>query len=61
MYKRQANINQVAVGQEVQVNVSAASSEPFTGVIDTIAPAVDSRTMAYPVTILIDNPEHRCV
>lgn len=55
----EANINQVAVGQEVQVNVSAASSEPFTGVIDTIAPAVDSRTMAYPVTILIDNPEHQ--
>ena len=55
----EANINQLAVGQEVQVNVSAASTEPFTGVIDTIAPAVDSRTLAYPVTILIHNPEHQ--
>lgn len=51
-------VNQIKVGQEVQVTISAISEKPFTGKIANIAMAADSQTKAYPVKIQIDNANH---
>lgn len=51
-------INKLKEGQEVPVLVSAVSSEPFTGVITSIALAADQQSLAYPIKVQIDNPEH---
>lgn len=53
----EANINKLKLGEEMEVSVPAASGEPFTGVVTIIAPQMDSRTKAYPVTLEIPNEE----
>ncbi len=54
----EANVNKVTPGQTVKVTVAAAGTEPFPGVISTVAPAVNALSKSYPVTITIDNPDH---
>ncbi|OAT79844.1 hypothetical protein A6M21_15365 [Desulfotomaculum copahuensis] len=51
-------INQLKQGEKVQVKISAASGQPFTGVLTNISPAADPVTKAYPVKIEIDNANH---
>lgn len=48
-------INNLTMGQEVNVKVAAVSTEPFIGVIKTIAPAANQSTRTFPVTISIGN------
>lgn len=49
-------INQLKKGQKVQVEISAVSGQPFTGIITTLAPAADP--VSFPIKIQIDNPKH---
>lgn len=49
-------INSLSVGQNVDVKISAASSEPFAGVISIINPAADSAG-TYSVQVEISNPD----
>lgn len=51
-------INDVAKGQEVLVDVASAGSEPFVGVVTSIAPAANLQTMTYPLEITIENKDH---
>lgn len=49
-------INRIAVGQSVDVKVSAVSDTPFTGKIDRINPAA-GQTGTYNVKIVLDNAD----
>lgn len=51
----EANIGKLKLGEEMQVSIPAASEELYTGTITTIAPHIDARTKAYPVTMEIVN------
>lgn len=51
-------INELKMGDKVQVKVSAASDRPFEGTITNIALAASSSTKAFPIKIQIDNPNH---
>lgn len=51
-------VNQIRTGQEVQVRVAAASAEPLTGKVVSIAPAADARARTYPVKVELPNPGH---
>ncbi|ADI02709.1 efflux RND transporter periplasmic adaptor subunit [Syntrophothermus lipocalidus] len=53
----EAEISYVKPGAQVKVYVQAASPEPFTGTVDTVATTADSRMKTYPVKILLDNPK----
>ena len=50
-------INDVQKGQEVAVSIESAGSEPFIGVVTSVAPAANSMTMTYPIEITIDNKD----
>lgn len=51
-------INNVKVGDKVDVRISAVRDEPFTGTIKTVAPAADQMTKTFPVTIILQNENH---
>ncbi len=51
-------INQLKEGQKVQVEISAVSERPFTGIITNLAPAADPVSKCFPIKIQIDNPKH---
>ncbi len=51
------HINKLEVGQEVEVMVSAAREEPFSGEIDEVYPTAVEGTRSFPVIIEVDNPE----
>lgn len=51
-------INHLELGQEVEVNVSAAGAKAMIGRICNISPAAESSTKAYPIKIKVENPEH---
>jgi RND family efflux transporter MFP subunit len=53
----EANINQVNKGSEVKVLVSAVSSEPLIGIVETVSPAVNPQTRQFPVKISLQNQE----
>ncbi len=54
----ESQINRIKQGQQVPVNISAVSSQPFTGVITNIALAADPTSKAYPIKVQIDNARH---
>lgn len=54
----EGQINKLKQGQEVPVKVSVVSTEPLTGVISSIALAVDPNSRAFPIKVQLDNPEH---
>ena len=49
-------VNNIAVGDEVAVLITAISEEPLTGVVATVAPTV-GQTGTYAVTVELDNAE----
>lgn len=51
-------VNAIQVGQKLMVKVSSVREEPFTGTVTNIAQAASSATKAYPVKIVIENPQH---
>jgi len=51
----EANIGRLKNGAEMTVSVPAASADLYSGTITTIAPQIDARTKAYPVTLEIIN------
>ncbi len=51
----EANIGKLKLGEKMEVSIPAASEELYTGTITTIAPHIDARTKAYPVTMEIVN------
>lgn len=51
----ETNIGKLRTGDEITVYVPVVSNEPYVGLITNIAPHVDSRTKAYPVTVEILN------
>jgi RND family efflux transporter MFP subunit len=48
-------IGKLRVGAEMPVSIEAASAQPYTGIIKSIALQIDARTKAYPVTLEIAN------
>jgi len=59
----ESDINILAVGQSVPVQVAAAGTteenQRFTGKITSLAPAADSKSKLFPVKISIPNPKNR--
>ncbi len=51
----EANISKLQSGAEMLVSVPAASGDLYTGTITSVAPQIDARTKAYPVTLEIIN------
>ncbi len=51
-------INNLDLGNEVNVRIAAVSSETLTGIVRTIAPAADQTTRTFPVTISLENKNH---
>ena len=50
------SVNNIAVGDEVAVLMTAVSAEPLTGIVATVAPTV-GQTGTYAVTVELDNAE----
>jgi len=50
-------VNRIENGQEVTVNISAASSVPFAGRVVTVSPTADPMTQTFGVEIEIDNTD----
>lgn len=51
-------ISKLKMGKAVNVNIPSVSEEPFPGIITSIAPQVDARTKAFPVTLKINNKKN---
>ncbi|MDH7478794.1 MAG: efflux RND transporter periplasmic adaptor subunit [Syntrophomonadaceae bacterium] len=54
----ESEINQVKPGAGIKVRVAAVSSQPFDGVVTSVAPAADPQSRAFPVKVEVGNPEH---
>ncbi|HEY8462930.1 MAG TPA: efflux RND transporter periplasmic adaptor subunit [Bacillota bacterium] len=52
-------INQLHVGDQVEVSVKAVSNQPLAGKISAIAPAVNNTTLNYPVKVRVPNQQNR--
>ncbi|MGF7184608.1 multidrug efflux pump subunit AcrA (membrane-fusion protein) [Desulfitispora alkaliphila] len=50
-------VNNIKQGDEVQVEVAAASSEPLIGVVKYVSPAADLQTRQFPIKVSIENSE----
>jgi len=50
-------INKMQPGGEMEVSIPSVSTEPFVGVITSVAPNIDARSKTYPVVLEIDNPD----
>jgi len=50
-------VNRIRNGQNVAVNISAASREPFIGEVVTVSPTADPMTQTFAIEISIDNTE----
>ena len=48
-------VNQFSSGQEVVVRIPAAADIPYSGTVDTLAPAPAAGSMTYPMEVVIDN------
>lgn len=55
----EGQVNKLADGQKVDVEVAAVSDKPFAGKILSISPAADARTRLFPVKIEISNKDHK--
>ncbi|MFX4262634.1 efflux RND transporter periplasmic adaptor subunit [Pelotomaculum propionicicum] len=51
-------VNAIQVGQKLMVRVSSVREEPFPGTVTNVAQAASPATKAYPVKIVIENPQH---
>lgn len=51
-------VNYIKIGQAVEVTVPAVTDKAFPGGISKVSPYADSKSKAYPVWVLVDNPEH---
>ncbi|MTV49248.1 efflux RND transporter periplasmic adaptor subunit [Heliobacillus mobilis] len=54
----ETDINYVKTGQEVEVKITAARTEPFKGRITKISPIADEKSKTYPIWISIDNHDY---
>lgn len=54
----ETQVNELKVGQDVKVFVSAVRSEPFVGHISNISPSADPRTKTYTVKVKVPNTNH---
>lgn len=50
-------VNRIENGQEISVNISAASNIPFTGHVLTVSPTADPMTQTFNVEIELDNSD----
>ena len=50
-------VNKIKVGQEVKVNVKAATDKTLKGIVASIAPVTNVKTQSYPVKIQISNDD----
>ena len=49
-------VRKIRPGERVAVRAEAADTGPLSGVVETVSPAADPRTLGYAVKIRIDNP-----
>jgi HlyD family secretion protein len=56
-YVSEAIINSLRRGDQAEIHVKSVSAEPLTGRITAIAPAVDVKSLNYPVNIEVANPK----
>lgn len=52
-------INKIRKGERLDILIPSASEEPFKGVVSTVSPAVDEKTLTYGVLIEVGNRENR--
>jgi RND family efflux transporter MFP subunit len=52
-------ISKIKKGEKVNVSIPSVAEEPFQGIITAVAPQVDARTKAFPVTLTIKNLKNR--
>ncbi|MFN2339536.1 MAG: efflux RND transporter periplasmic adaptor subunit [Gammaproteobacteria bacterium] len=53
------NLNELAIGQAVEVEVQAYPGERFAGTISAISPRIDAATRSVPVRATLQNPDER--
>ncbi|HEY9150097.1 MAG TPA: efflux RND transporter periplasmic adaptor subunit [Gammaproteobacteria bacterium] len=53
------NLNELAIGQAVEVEVQAWPGERFAGTISAISPRIDAATRSVPVRATLQNPDER--
>ena len=51
-------VGRLQQGDRFNVTVPAVSGNGFAGIVDSVAPAADQRTLGFPVKILIENAAH---
>ena len=56
-YVSEAIINSLRRGDQAEIHVKSVAAEPLTGRITAIAPAVDVKSLNYPVNIEVANPK----
>ncbi|MGD9156380.1 MAG: efflux RND transporter periplasmic adaptor subunit [Bacillota bacterium] len=56
-YVSEAIINSLRRGDQAEIHVKSVSAEPLTGRITALAPAVDVKSLNYPVNIEVANPK----
>jgi HlyD family secretion protein len=56
-YVSEAIINSLRRGDQAEIHVKSVSTEPLTGRITALAPAVDGKSLNYPVNIEVANPK----
>ncbi len=50
-------ISHIQKGQELEVFIASAGEASFKGIVDTVSPAVDQKTMTFQVNIDVSNPQ----
>jgi multidrug resistance efflux pump len=52
-------VRKIRPGEHVTVSAEAAATGPLPGIVDTVSPAADVKTLGYAVKVRIDNPGYR--
>lgn len=55
----EGQINQVAPGTAIGVQIEAAGGEPFAGTVTQVSPQADPSSRAFPIRVEIENPDGR--
>lgn len=52
-------VNKISIGQEVEVMIKSVSDEPIKGIIESLSPSADARTLLFPMAIKISNQDNQ--
>lgn len=53
----ETHVNKIVVGDKVEIRIPATGGKVFAGKIKSVSAAMDQRTKAYPLTVVLENKE----